>query len=85
MVSGVRYGGVYRGAVKPRITVIDDNLESWIATINGELYTGGPLRMPGTYYLIVRASDGVNIVYSLVVFTINATRIPEKVMRQGLV
>ena len=78
MVSGVRYGGVYRGAVKPRITVIDDNLESWIATINGELYTGGPLRMPGTYYLIVRASDGVNIVYSLVVFTINATRTPEK-------
>ncbi|HOQ19414.1 hypothetical protein U2150_03060 [Methanothermobacter wolfeii] len=32
----------------------------------------GPVTAPGTYYMIIRASDGVNIVYSLILFTIRA-------------
>jgi hypothetical protein len=71
-VTGVRNGGVYTGTVRPVITVSDDNLESWISILNGDPYTGGPVTAPGTYYMIIRASDGVNIVYSLIVFTIKA-------------
>lgn len=75
-VTGVRNGGVYTGTVRPVITVSDDNLESWISILNGDPYTGGPVTAPGTYYMIIRASDGVNIVYSLIVFTIKAAATP---------
>ncbi|MCG2828468.1 carboxypeptidase regulatory-like domain-containing protein [Methanothermobacter sp. K4] len=69
-VTGVSGGGRYTGTVKPLISVADDNLEGWFATLNGKLYSGGPVSSPGVYTLVVRATDGVNVVYSTVIFMI---------------
>ncbi|ADL58456.1 carboxypeptidase regulatory-like domain-containing protein [Methanothermobacter marburgensis] len=81
-VTGVSGGGRYTGTVKPLISVADDNLEGWFATLNGKLYTGGPVSSPGVYTLVVRATDGVNVVYSTVIFMIQGVS-PVKPPEEG--
>lgn len=81
-VTGVSGGGRYTGTVKPLISVDDDNLEGWFATLNGKLYTGGPVSSPGVYTLVVRATDGVNVVYSTVIFMIQGVS-PVKPPEEG--
>jgi len=81
-VSGVSWGGRYTGTVRPLIEVDDDNLEGWFATLNGKLYNGAPVTSPGVYTLVVRATDGVNVVYSTVIFMIQGVS-PVKPAEEG--
>lgn len=70
-INGVSSGVTYTTSVIPQILVTDTNLEGWSATLNGQPYFGGPINTSGIYFLLVRATDGVNVVFQVMNFVIN--------------
>ena len=72
-VNGISEGTSYTSPVTPEIIVVDDNLESWYATLNGVNYTGGSVSAEGVYNLFIRATDGINVVYKTMQFSIDLT------------
>ena len=72
-VNGITEGTSYTSPVTPEIIITDDNLESWYATLNGVNYTGGSVSAEGVYSLFIRATDGINVVYKTIQFSIDLT------------
>ncbi|MEW6011582.1 MAG: Ig-like domain-containing protein [Euryarchaeota archaeon] len=82
-VQGLIDGGNYSGFVNPSIRVFDDNLEYYTQILDGKLYSGGKITTPGQHVLIIRATDGVNVVYEIINFFIETSFIPEPGIDDG--